>query len=249
MNEGKQCLKCGYSRAEDDPPPSSQCPKCGAIYAKVEAHQAHQAQAADERPARPKPEPTNKPSKLKRAGIYGGAIIALAVVTELLPDRRQVATESQSAAASTTTTEEPLDTEEALRNIEYIVTHATIHAKQICTDDWTKRGVLDTRMYNHCLEQQIEAMRDLEYLIAENNTSRYYTLSLFHCRREWTDHGIVNPRMVRHCLEQEVEAWKDIDYYKTIYDRELIEELAHQGMMRYRSWRMAAYHMKAALDR
>ena len=35
---GKKCLKCGYERQPSDIAPDYECPKCGAIYAKVEAH-------------------------------------------------------------------------------------------------------------------------------------------------------------------------------------------------------------------
>ncbi len=34
---GKQCLKCGYERNASDLSPEYECPKCGAIYSKVEA--------------------------------------------------------------------------------------------------------------------------------------------------------------------------------------------------------------------
>jgi uncharacterized protein YbjQ (UPF0145 family) len=38
----KQCLKCGYVRKPTDQAPDYSCPKCQAVYAKVEAHIAHQ---------------------------------------------------------------------------------------------------------------------------------------------------------------------------------------------------------------
>jgi len=37
MNAGKQCLKCGYTRTDQDPSPFYPCPSCGAVYEKVEA--------------------------------------------------------------------------------------------------------------------------------------------------------------------------------------------------------------------
>ncbi|QLG89387.1 hypothetical protein HQ393_14665 [Chitinibacter bivalviorum] len=41
----KQCLKCAYTRQASDAAPSYKCPRCGAIYAKVEAaRQAAQVQ-------------------------------------------------------------------------------------------------------------------------------------------------------------------------------------------------------------
>jgi hypothetical protein len=49
-------------------------------------------------------------------------------------------------------------------------------------------------------------------------------------------------------MEQEVEGWKDIEYYRDIYGYDTVEDLAHQGMLRYGSWRMGAYHMKQQLD-
>lgn len=33
----KTCLKCDHTRSADDPPPLTECPKCGAVYAKLEA--------------------------------------------------------------------------------------------------------------------------------------------------------------------------------------------------------------------
>jgi len=37
---GKKCLKCDYERQASDVTPDYECPKCGAIYTKVEAHYA-----------------------------------------------------------------------------------------------------------------------------------------------------------------------------------------------------------------
>ena len=34
---GKKCLKCGYERQSTDTAPEYECPRCGAVYAKVEA--------------------------------------------------------------------------------------------------------------------------------------------------------------------------------------------------------------------
>ncbi|MBM9521292.1 hypothetical protein JWG39_15850 [Desulforhopalus vacuolatus] len=40
----KICKKCGYERQPTDTAPDYECPKCGAIYAKVEAHLKKQAE-------------------------------------------------------------------------------------------------------------------------------------------------------------------------------------------------------------
>lgn len=41
----KVCKKCGYQRNESDEVPDYECPQCGAIYEKVEAHLKQQAEA------------------------------------------------------------------------------------------------------------------------------------------------------------------------------------------------------------
>ena len=46
-----ECRKCGYVRAESNTGPDAECPSCGAIYAKVDAHIARQEQEAAERAA------------------------------------------------------------------------------------------------------------------------------------------------------------------------------------------------------
>ena len=45
------CKKCGYERTEHDSAPETECPSCGAIYAKVEVHLARQAEEEAEREA------------------------------------------------------------------------------------------------------------------------------------------------------------------------------------------------------
>jgi len=37
-----RCKKCGYVREETDSAPDYECPKCGVVYAKVEARLKHQ---------------------------------------------------------------------------------------------------------------------------------------------------------------------------------------------------------------
>ena len=43
----RQCLKCGYTRKPSDPGPVYECPRCGAVYAKVQAAQQHKELAED----------------------------------------------------------------------------------------------------------------------------------------------------------------------------------------------------------
>jgi predicted RNA-binding Zn-ribbon protein involved in translation (DUF1610 family) len=61
---GKTCLKCGYERRGDESAPDYECPKCGAVYAKVEAALKRRGEEATSTSteARP-PEPNNTETK------------------------------------------------------------------------------------------------------------------------------------------------------------------------------------------
>lgn len=50
MSAGKRCLKCDYVRTDRETAPSYECPKCGAIYAKVEAVSSGEAPPRSWRP-------------------------------------------------------------------------------------------------------------------------------------------------------------------------------------------------------
>jgi hypothetical protein len=54
---GKKCLKCGYMRNDGDPGPLTECPRCGVIYARVEAKLGKQPEAENEEKACEKPSP------------------------------------------------------------------------------------------------------------------------------------------------------------------------------------------------
>lgn len=91
---GKLCKKCGYERQVSDIAPDYECPKCGAIYAKVEARLKSQAETLNQQNAktkRPKkPESTKTKARAKEgarkprsiflkviAGFFGGLILAI----------------------------------------------------------------------------------------------------------------------------------------------------------------------------
>jgi predicted nucleic acid-binding Zn-ribbon protein len=58
---GQVCKKCGYERQASDAAPDTQCPQCGAIYAKVEQHnEALKAEAAKKAEAEAKKKATEE---------------------------------------------------------------------------------------------------------------------------------------------------------------------------------------------
>ncbi|MEY4757249.1 MAG: hypothetical protein RJA34_2147, partial [Pseudomonadota bacterium] len=65
----KQCVKCGYVRSSSETAPEIECPKCGVIYAKVEAMAAAEKLSAT-RSREVKPKITSTPPKK----VLGGSV-------------------------------------------------------------------------------------------------------------------------------------------------------------------------------
>ena len=69
----KKCLKCGYEQQSSDVAPDYECPKCGAIYAKVEAHLTKRQQIS----RTPKIQEGNK--QTKQCSYCGETILHIAI--------------------------------------------------------------------------------------------------------------------------------------------------------------------------
>ncbi len=185
-----------------------------------------------------------------RAIVITTAVVAVtgfvAFTNTLKPEETYATAQPQepSSPAPQQNSAAPFD---ALAHIESRLANSEPDAIQQCRSEWTVRGELNQRMYNHCMDVQSEAIQNLKHTMTTQSDHRFYTISLAHCYKEWKERDLINPRMVNHCMDQEIEAWKDIEYYRDIYGYDRVEDLAHQGMLKYGSWRMGAYHMKRQL--
>ena len=121
-------------------------------------------------------------------------------------------------------------------------------AQEICMKEWTKRGELDYRMYEYCLEQQMDGYIKLLNFHQYLSKDFYSKFAYPYCIKKWTKRGVVDTRMLAHCLEQEVEGFKDVIYYKEKYDKQAVGRIAKRALSMYGSWNMAAYSVKKAVD-
>ena len=117
-------------------------------------------------------------------------------------------------------------------------------SKQICYEKWTKRGELDSRMYNHCMETQMDGYSELLKLQQYSEQSFYSGTSFPYCQKKWTKRSISDARMMAHCLQQEVEGIKDVMYYREQYGEERVNQIARSALSQFHSWNMAAYKVK-----
>ncbi|RRS07221.1 hypothetical protein EAG18_18370 [Pseudoalteromonas sp. J010] len=119
---------------------------------------------------------------------------------------------------------------------------------QICVKKWTKRNELDRRMYNHCMEGQMEGYEKVKELHLYADQDFYSKTAYPYCIKNWTKRGVVDTRMLAHCLEKEVEGIKDVMYYRKQYGEEQVNKIVGRALSRYGSWNMAAYSVEKAIE-
>lgn len=121
-------------------------------------------------------------------------------------------------------------------------------AKILCTKDWTKRGQLDQRMFDHCMEGQMEGYEKVKELHGYIDQKFYSDTAYPYCTKRWTKRDIVNSRMLAHCLEQEVEGIQDVMFYRKQYGEDKVNQIVGRALGRYGSWNMAAYTVERAFE-
>ncbi len=121
-------------------------------------------------------------------------------------------------------------------------------SQQICYDKWNKRGELDRRMYNHCMNGQMDGYEELKQLHKYANQSFYSDTAYPYCRDKWTKRGISDTRMIVHCLNQEIEGIKDVMYYRKQYGEDRVNQIVGRAIAKFKSWNMAAYKVKQYFD-
>jgi hypothetical protein len=121
-------------------------------------------------------------------------------------------------------------------------------SQQICVKNWTKRGELDQRMYNHCMKGQMEGYDKVKELHFYADQNFYSDTAYPYCLKQWNKRGVVDTRMLAHCLEKEVEGIKDVMYYRKQYDEAQVNKIVGRALSKFGSWNMAAYYVKKAIE-
>lgn len=91
-------------------------------------------------------------------------------------------------------------------------------AQQHCGDKWTKRGVLDQRMFDYCMKQQREGHQEALDLYARYSTGSDRIAELdeivAHADKKWGSgrRGEYQFDMVAYELEKQIEGYLDVQY-------------------------------------
>ncbi len=83
---------------------------------------------------------------------------------------------------------------------------------KLCKDEWTKRGVLDERMYNYCMNQAEEGYKKALNIYNEFKTEEWIDDVVKHSYDQWTKRGNTNYRMFAYRMNLEKEGFLDLEY-------------------------------------
>ena len=81
-----------------------------------------------------------------------------------------------------------------------------------CKEQWTKRGVLDNRMYEYCMKKQFEGYANLKILISKYSQQKWLQAAVDHSVGKWTKRSVTQWNMVHYELNKITEAHEDIIY-------------------------------------
>jgi uncharacterized protein YecT (DUF1311 family) len=84
--------------------------------------------------------------------------------------------------------------------------------EQFCTEEWTKRGVLDSRMFDACMRDQAEGDKTLARLAAKYSSLPWMQQVIDEAIEHWTKRGMRNEQIVAFVVSQQIDAYLDIVY-------------------------------------
>lgn len=84
----------------------------------------------------------------------------------------------------------------------------------LCKEQWTKRGQLNGRMFEFCMNMQHEGYLKLRAEIAKYASQPWIQDVLDAAIQEWTKRGVRDDNMTAFELHRQTDAFEDIEYAK-----------------------------------
>jgi hypothetical protein len=84
--------------------------------------------------------------------------------------------------------------------------------QQLCTEKWTKRGVLDSEMFNSCIRDMVEGDRALNDFVTKYSSLPWMQAVVDAGIKKWTKRGMRDEEMVADEVKTQVDAYLDIKY-------------------------------------
>ena len=129
--------------------------------------------------------------------------------------------------------------------------NAEANIDAFCKEEWTKRGVLDTSMYNYCVYQEYESVKNIIYAKRKYKDLDWFSVAEQSLKKKWTKKGIINYSVLDYSLRQEVDAYLDIEY--ELDNEELVELRVEKCLKKYSdeylNWTMTRTCLEYEWDR
>jgi len=118
-----------------------------------------------------------------------------------------------------------------------------VNINKHCSAEWTKRGKLDTEMYNYCAGNQRESLSDLRHLKSEIGSLDWYPAAEGAIWKKWTTRGVTDYALVHYELKSEHESYLNILYsisQKTV-DKTKLQRCRADWQTPYVQWSLIEY--------
>ena len=102
--------------------------------------------------------------------------------------------------------------------------YATNHTEKLCKDKWTKRGVLNDRMFEYCSKQASNGYREALDIYKEYENSVWIQDVVNFSLSEWTKRGITDYNMFGYEVKKHKEGYFNLAYeisQKTVTEAEV----------------------------
>lgn len=81
-----------------------------------------------------------------------------------------------------------------------------------CSEEWTKRGVLDQGMYQFCMKKERDGYAELKSLSAKYASQQWIQSAVNFSMEKWTKRNVTQFSMVHFSLNKITEGYEDIVY-------------------------------------
>ena len=111
----------------------------------------------------------------------------------------------------------------------------------LCTEKWSKRGVLDEGMFNYCMNRKTDSYGDLNYLLSQSSDIPGLNNILQYGINEWFDSDGWD--MVLFEVNKQKEGYLDVEYFMSNGGSEdLLQKCKNEWLTNKEpNWRMVLY--------
>jgi TPR repeat protein len=119
---------------------------------------------------------------------------------------------------------------------------------QLCNEKWTKRGVLDSNMFNYCMSEQADGDRTLAHLVAQYSSVSWMQQVIDAAVEKWTKRGMREENMVAYETSQQIDAYLNVEYasHRSGFQSDTLQWCYAKWEGKAPNWVMAEYCYKQA---